>query len=110
MVQCSWPRTSASLWEHFSSFSGSTRNLCSGGCRRMSASPSKSGLFGSGALIAAIFALPGFDHRLGWSRAWLGAEPTWLEVFSLAMVLGAELAMARVLWINRYAGRTIRVE
>ena len=65
--------------------------------------------FGS-PLLAAIFSPPGFDHRLGWSRAWLGAEPTWLEVFSLAMVLGAELAMARVLWINRYAGRTIRVE
>ncbi len=64
-----------------------------------------------GALVlTAIFTLPGFDHRLGWSRAWLGAEPTWFEVFSLAMVLGAELAMVWVMWINRYAGRTIRVE
>ena len=63
-----------------------------------------------GLLLAGLFTLPGFDHRLGWSRALLGAEPTWFEVFSLAMVLGAELAMAWVIWINRYAGRTIRVE
>ncbi len=64
-----------------------------------------------GALVlAAVFTLPGFDHRLGWSQGWLGAEPTGLEVFSLAMVLGGELAMMWVLWTNRYAGRTIRVE
>jgi protein-S-isoprenylcysteine O-methyltransferase Ste14 len=64
-----------------------------------------------GALVlAAIFTLPGFDHRLGWSRAWLGAEPTWFEVFALAMVLVSELAMVWVIWTNRYAGRTIRVE
>lgn len=63
-----------------------------------------------GLVLAAIFTLPGFDHRLGWSRAWLGAEPTWLEVLALAMVLGGELAMMWVIWTNRYAGRTIRVE
>ena len=63
-----------------------------------------------GLLLAGLFTLPGFDHRLGWSQAWLGAEPTWFEVFSLAMVLWAEIAMAWVMWTNRYAGRTIRVE
>jgi len=61
-------------------------------------------------LLAGLFTLPGFDHRLGWSRGWLSAEPTWLEMFALAMVLGAELAMAWVIWTNHYAGRTIRVE
>lgn len=61
-------------------------------------------------LLVALFTLPGFDHRLGWSRAWLGAEPTWFEIFSLAMALGGELAMVWVIWTNRYAGRTIRVE
>jgi len=61
-------------------------------------------------LFAALPTLPGFDFRFGWSRHWLGAEPTWLEVFSLAMVPLAVLAVAWVLWTNRYAGRTIRVE
>jgi len=61
-------------------------------------------------LLAGLFTLPGFDHRLGWSRAWLGAEPTWLEVLSLVMALGGEIAMAWVIWTNHYAGRTIRVE
>jgi len=61
-------------------------------------------------LLVGLFTLPGFDHRLGWSRAWLGAEPMWLEIFALAMVLGAELAIAWVIWTNHYAGRTIRVE
>jgi len=54
--------------------------------------------------------LPGFDHRLGWSERCWGAEPTWFQAFSLAMVLVAELAMGWVIWTNRYAGRTIRVE
>jgi len=60
-------------------------------------------------LGVTIFTLPGFDHRLGWSRGWLGAELVGLEVFSLAMVLGGMLAVAWVLRTNRYAGRTIRV-
>lgn len=63
-----------------------------------------------GVVLAGIFTLPGFDHRLGWSRALWGEEPAWLEMLSLAMMLGAELAMARVMYINRYAARTIRVE
>lgn len=61
-------------------------------------------------LLVGLFMLPGFDHRLGWSRGWLGAEPAWFEIFSLAMALGAEFAMAWVIWINHYAARTIRVE
>lgn len=61
-------------------------------------------------LFVGLFALPGFDHRLRWSQQWLGAEPAALELFSLAMVLGAILAVGWVIWTNRYAGRTIRVE
>ncbi len=61
-------------------------------------------------LLAGIFTMPGFDHRLGWSRAWLGTEPTWLEIVALAGVLGGEIGMAWVMWTNRYAARTIRVE
>lgn len=68
-------------------------------------------IIGFGAvLLVGLFTLPGFDHRLGWSRGWLGAEPTWFEIFALAMALGGELAMAWVIWMNHYAGRTIRVE
>jgi len=63
-----------------------------------------------GLLLLGIFMLPGFDHRLGWSRRWLGAEPIWLVVLSLALMLGAEFGMGWVMWTNRYAGRTIRVE
>jgi protein-S-isoprenylcysteine O-methyltransferase Ste14 len=66
-------------------------------------------LFGA-LVLSGIFTLPGFDHRLGWSRAWLGTEPTWLEILALAGVLGGEIAMAWVMWTNRYASRTIRVE
>ena len=64
----------------------------------------------AGPLLAAIFTLPGFDHRLGWSRACWGAEPAWLEVCSLVLMLAAELGMGWVLWTNRFARRTIRVE
>jgi|HubBroStandDraft_1064217.scaffolds.fasta_scaffold60470_2 protein-S-isoprenylcysteine O-methyltransferase Ste14 len=68
-------------------------------------------IIGFGALLlTAIFTLPGFDHRLGWSRAWLGAVPTWLELLSLAIVLACEFGMGWVLWTNHFAARTIRVE
>ncbi len=68
-------------------------------------------IMGVGALLfAGLFTLPGFDHRLGWSRGWLGAEPTWLEVFSLAMLPLVFVAVGWVLRINHYAARTIRVE
>ena len=68
-------------------------------------------IIGFGALLlTAIFTLPGFDHRLGWSRAWLGVEPTWLELPSLAIVLACEFGIGWAMWINRYAARTIRVE
>ncbi|MGA8783314.1 MAG: isoprenylcysteine carboxylmethyltransferase family protein [Terracidiphilus sp.] len=61
-------------------------------------------------LLTAIFTLPGFDHRFSWSRRLWGAEPAWLAALSLVFMLAAELGMAWVLWTNRYAGRTIRVE
>jgi protein-S-isoprenylcysteine O-methyltransferase Ste14 len=64
-----------------------------------------------GAFLAlGLATLPGFDHRLGWSERWWGPEPVGLEAFSLAMVLTGMLGVAWVIWINRYAGRTIRVE
>ena len=64
----------------------------------------------AGPLLAGIYTLPGFDHRLGWSARLWGEEPAWFQLVSLAMSLGAMLAMAWVMWTNRFAGRTIRVE
>ena len=64
----------------------------------------------AGPLLAGIYTLPGFDHRLRWSARLWGAEPTWFQALSLAMTLAAMLAMAWVMWTNRFAGRTIRVE
>lgn len=61
-------------------------------------------------VFAGLLTLPGLDHRLGWSQRWLGAEPMVLELFSLAILPLTMLAVAWVLWTNRYAGRTIRVE
>lgn len=67
-------------------------------------------IIGFGALLFAVFTLPGFDHRFAWSRGWLGAEPLALEVFSLAMVSATILGVGWVIRTNRFAGRTIRVE
>jgi protein-S-isoprenylcysteine O-methyltransferase Ste14 len=61
-------------------------------------------------LFVGAFLLPGLDYRLGWSRSLAGQEPLWLTVFSLAMVLAGMLFAAWVVNVNRFAGRTIRVE
>ncbi len=57
-----------------------------------------------------IFLLPGFDYRLGWSRTLLGTVPLWLVVFSQVMALTGMCFAAWVVAVNRFAGRTIRVE
>jgi protein-S-isoprenylcysteine O-methyltransferase Ste14 len=56
------------------------------------------------------FLLPGCDYRWGWSRTFVGVVPLWLTVFSLAMVYCSLLLIFWVLYVNRYAARTIRVE
>jgi protein-S-isoprenylcysteine O-methyltransferase Ste14 len=64
-----------------------------------------------GALSAfGLATLPGFDHRLGWSQRVWGAEPTWIQFVSLAWSLAGMLGVGWVIWTNRYAARTIRVE
>ena len=55
--------------------------------------------------VVAIFALPGIDHRLGWSHT-----PLWLTVLALALVLSGQLTMLWVITVDRYAGATIQVE
>ncbi|MGB9406946.1 MAG: isoprenylcysteine carboxylmethyltransferase family protein [Terracidiphilus sp.] len=56
------------------------------------------------------FLLPGCDYRWDWSRTLVGAVPLWLTVFSLAMVLGSLLLIFWVLYVNRFASRTVEVE
>ena len=64
----------------------------------------------SGPLFIAVFLLPGFDRRFGWSRDLLGNLPLWLTIVFEAMVLASILFVAWVMNVNRYAARTIRVE
>ena len=61
-------------------------------------------------IFAAVFLLPGFDYRFGWSRGFLGAEPIWLMLISQAAILGGFLLVFWVLKVNSFASRTIRVE
>jgi len=61
-------------------------------------------------LCMGAFLLPGFDHRLGWSRRLVGEVPVWLTVISLALVAGGFLFVFWVLKVNSFAGRTITVD
>ena len=58
----------------------------------------------------AVFLLPGFDYRFGWSRGWVGEVPLWLTVLSEAMVVAGYLFVAWAINVNRFAGRTIQVD
>jgi protein-S-isoprenylcysteine O-methyltransferase Ste14 len=62
-------------------------------------------------VFLAFLLLPGFDHRLGWSRTLLGATPPlWLTLLSQAVSLSGLLFAIWVVRVNRFAARTIRVE
>ena len=61
-------------------------------------------------LFLCVFLLPGFDYRLGWSRTLLGAVPLWLTVLSQVMAFTGMCFASSVITVNRFAGRTIRVE
>jgi protein-S-isoprenylcysteine O-methyltransferase Ste14 len=61
-------------------------------------------------LYLAVFLLPGFDFRFGWSRRLVGAAPLWLTVLSLAVVVGVMGLVFRVFLVNRFASRTVEVE
>jgi protein-S-isoprenylcysteine O-methyltransferase Ste14 len=60
-------------------------------------------------LMLAAFSLPGFDHRMGWSRRWVGEVRVWLTVLALVMVVGGLVFAFWVMKVNSYAGRTIEV-
>ena len=61
-------------------------------------------------MLLVAFVIPGLDYRFGWSKQWFGGPPVWLEIASLLVVLAAYLLAIRVMAVNRYAARTIRVE
>lgn len=58
----------------------------------------------------AIFLLPGFDHRLGWSRALAGTVPLWLNLLAGALVLAGIFIVSWAMNVNRFAAHTVRVE
>jgi len=55
--------------------------------------------------VAAIYLLPGFDHRFGWSHA-----PVWLTVLAQACILSGYLMIYWVMKVNSFAAATIQVE
>ncbi len=57
-----------------------------------------------------VLLLPGLDHRWGWSRALLGEVPLWITLVALALALCGLLFVFRVIKVNRFAARTVRVE
>jgi protein-S-isoprenylcysteine O-methyltransferase Ste14 len=57
------------------------------------------------ALGAAIYILPGFDHRFGWSH-----PPVWLTILAQISVIGGYLMTLWVMKANSFAASTIQVE
>lgn len=55
--------------------------------------------------VLAIFMIPGFDKRFGWSEI-----PVWLVLAGDAMMLLGYLFMIYVMKVNSFAARTIEVE
>jgi protein-S-isoprenylcysteine O-methyltransferase Ste14 len=56
------------------------------------------------------FAIPGFDHRFGWTERLTGGIRLWMEVVAQILVLAGYLGTMWVIDLNRYAARTVRVE
>lgn len=53
----------------------------------------------------AVFLLPGFDHRFGWSHV-----PLWLTILSLVMTFAGYLSTYWVMMVNSFASRIIEVQ
>jgi protein-S-isoprenylcysteine O-methyltransferase Ste14 len=54
--------------------------------------------------------VPGLDHRFGWSRQLAGGVPLWLKICAQVIMLAAYLTTMWVIYVNRFASRTIQVE
>jgi protein-S-isoprenylcysteine O-methyltransferase Ste14 len=61
-------------------------------------------------LWLSLFLLPGFDHRFGWSRTFLGGVPPWLSVLAQVLILGSWLLIFQVFRYNTFAASVIEVE
>lgn len=61
-------------------------------------------------LWLGLFLLPGFDHRFGWSRTFLGGVPPWLSVLAQGLILGSWLLIFQVFRHNTFAAAVIQVE
>jgi protein-S-isoprenylcysteine O-methyltransferase Ste14 len=60
-------------------------------------------------LSAGGMVLSCLDYRFGWSRAWFGGTPAWLEVISQAMVGYGFVLMFRVFRTNSFASSIVEV-
>ncbi len=58
-----------------------------------------------GLSVVAIYLIPGFDKRFGWSQV-----PVWLVLLADLLVVAAYLFMLYVFKVNAFAARTIQVE
>jgi protein-S-isoprenylcysteine O-methyltransferase Ste14 len=56
-------------------------------------------------VFAAVFFLPGFDHRFGWSRI-----PLWVTILSQAIALVGYLLTYWVMKVNSFASRIIEIQ
>jgi len=61
-------------------------------------------------IFLAVFLIPGFDFRFGWSRRTFGAVPVWLMILSGTLALAGYLMAYWVMSANSYASRIIQVE
>jgi protein-S-isoprenylcysteine O-methyltransferase Ste14 len=61
-------------------------------------------------IFLAVFLIPGFDFRFGWSRRTFGAVPVWLMILSGTLALAGYLMTYWVMSANSYASRIIQVE
>ena len=59
-------------------------------------------------IVTVIFYVScGLDHRLGWSRTWLGPVPWWLTALALLLYAGSYLLLIPVCNANRFAATII---
>jgi protein-S-isoprenylcysteine O-methyltransferase Ste14 len=61
-------------------------------------------------LYLFALALPGLDHRFGWSEAFYGPVPRWLTLLALFVVVACNVLFFLVLKANRFAAAIIQVE
>lgn len=58
----------------------------------------------------AVAALPGLDHRLGWSRGLWGELPAWTALAADVALLAGLTIVFRTMQVNRFAARTVEIK